>query len=121
MTPAMLELQTGFNQRLAQLGQPMQHQRSGETFTAILLPVNAIDPRLELGDDPRELATMEARRDRIPEIKYGDVIVQTQPFWANSAAPVVQPLWKAVRRDDNPANFAVKWWLVKITDQDAQS
>ncbi len=94
----------------------MLHQRSGETFPAILLPVNAIDPRLELGDDPREMATMEARRDRIPEIKYGDVIVQTKPFLSDSP----QPLWKAVRRDDNPANFAVKWWLVKITDQDAQ-
>jgi hypothetical protein len=116
----MRALMDGFKNRVSQLGQVMELERTQEQFKAILLPVTAVDPRLELSDDPRELATIEARRDRVPEIKYGDVILQLKPFWALPGEDVPSPRWRAIRRDDNPANFAVKWWLVKITDQDAQ-
>ena len=120
ITLAMRALMDGFKNRVTQLGQVMEMEETGEQFKAILLPVNAIDPRLELGDDPREMATIEARRGHVPEIKYGDVILQIKPFWAAPGEDVPSPRWRALRRDDNPANFAVKWWLVKITDQDAQ-
>lgn len=119
MTQAMIELQAGFDERMTELGQRFSLPRTGDQFDAILLPVNPIDPQLELGSDWREMATLEGRRDRMPTITYGDTVIQIQPFWATDAL-ITPPQWKVIRRDDNPANFAVKFWLVKITVQDVQ-
>ncbi len=116
---ALIELRSGFDERINELGQRFSLLRTGDEFDAILLPVAPIDPQLELGSDWRELATLEGRRDRMPAIVYADIIIQTLPFWATEPL-VAPPKWKVVRRDDNPANFAIKFWLVKITDQDAQ-
>ncbi len=116
---ALIELRAGFDERINELGQRFQLARTGDEFDAILLPVTPIDPQLELGSDWREMATLECRRDRLPEIVYADIIIQPNPFWATDALES-PPKWKVFRRDDNPANFAVKFWLVKITEKDAQ-
>ena len=116
---ALIELRDGFNERINELGQQFKLERTGDSFNAILLSVNPIDPQLELGSDWREMATLEGRRDLMPAIVYGDTIVQPFPFWATEAL-ASPPRWKVIRRDDNPANFAIKYWLVKITDNDAQ-
>jgi hypothetical protein len=114
---ALLELQEGFQTRIDSLGQPFVHKKSGTSFLGILLPVHPVDPMLELGSDWREMATLEALRNTVPAINYADVIAQTNPIWGAVGTP---PQWKVVRREDNPADFAIKYWLVKITSQDAQ-
>ncbi len=119
MSPSiLLELRAGFNDRLQEMGHEFQLVRTGQHWDAILMPVNPIDPTMELGSDWRELATLESRREDIPDILYGDVILQVRPFWSVERNPPSQK-WKVVRRSDNPANFAIKFWLVKVTDQDA--
>jgi len=119
---ALIELRAGFDERIAELGQLFSLERTGDEFEAILLPVNPIDPQLELGSDWREMATLEGNRERVPwwNIKYGDVILQTNPFWRTDILSTI-PKWKIIRKDDNPANFTIKFWVVKITDKDVQS
>jgi hypothetical protein len=124
MTPAMLQLLTGFRERLMQLGQTCLHQRTGVEFRAILTPLPAIIPGgSELGDDPRELATLEARRDHCPAFLHGDLIEQVQPMWrtATIADDFPNPVWKVIRRDNNTVAYAIKYWMVKITEVDPQS
>jgi hypothetical protein len=124
MSPdALLQLKLGFNERLQSLGQRLRLDRTGAEWNGILLPVNPIDPRLELGDDPRELATLEMRRDGSPDLEHGDVVIQIRPPWATKSFNegfVKPPLWRVLRRDDNPANFSIRYWLVKITSDDTQ-
>jgi hypothetical protein len=118
MTEAMLQLQSGFDERMSELGQRFRLPRTGDEFDAILLPLPPIDPMFELGTDKREKASLEGRRDRLPAIVRDDIILQLQPFWTTEplAAP---PKWMALEREDNPANFAVKYTLVKVTEGDA--
>jgi hypothetical protein len=120
MTPAMLELFTGFRDRLNELGQPMLHRDTAIEFRAILLPVPPIDGGNELGEDIREMATLECRRDQCPPIRKYDLIEQIRPHWRTAAiaASFPNPVWKAVRREDNTVSFAIKFWMVKITDSD---
>ena len=118
MSPALLlELRTGFDERLAGLGQRFKLERTGDEWDGILLAVPPIHPILDPGADKREKATMEARRDGLPNIKYGDIILQKQPFWAVSE-DTPAPRWRVIERSDNPADFAIKYWLVKIAEQD---
>ncbi len=64
-----------------------------------------VDPALELGYDPRELSIIECLNDDAPEtdvsqIQFQDVVAKNK--------------WKVVRREDNPADFTVRYWVVKI-------
>ncbi len=119
---ALLELKQGFFDRIAELGQSfaLENPSYPYEFEGILLPINPIDPQLELGSDWREMATLEGSRERVPwnVIKYGDVIIQLHPFWATDVLSE-KPRWKVIRRNNNPANFTVQYWVVKITTEDA--
>lgn len=67
------------------------------------MPMPAIEPSMPLGNDWRELSTLQAFRDDVPDE------IQAQSRIANAG-----DTWKVVRRDDNPADFAVKFWVVKV-------
>lgn len=105
---------------MSALGQPFEHQRTGVTFNAIFINVPPVDPRLDLGADLREMSTLEASRDKIPQgMKLGDVVQQSNPPW-NTSEFQQFPYWKLVRREDNGANFTIKFWAVHVTDKDTQ-
>jgi len=121
MSPALLlELRSGFDERMASLGQRFSRETTGEEWDGILLSVPPLDPRMDLGADLREFATLECRRDTSPDLQYGEVIIQQRPFWqVSDNAPA--PRWSVARREDNPADFAVKYWLAKLVpDKDAR-
>ena len=119
MDLSMFDLVGSVTERVTAYGQRIRLGRTGEEFTAVLTPQPAIDPRLELGADAREMALMEGRRDMIPSLNYGDVVTQTSAVWAHTGDIVSFP-WRVVKRDDNPANVAIRYWLVKIGDEDQQ-
>jgi hypothetical protein len=117
---SMFDLLESVNLRFTSFGQDFTLQRTGESFHAVLIPQPSIDPRLDLGADPREFAIMEGRRDILPELKYGDIILQTSAVWFTEAGQTGSWPWKVVRRDDNPANVAIRYWMVKIGEFDEQ-
>ncbi len=121
MSPALLlELRSGFDERMAGLGQRFERLTTGEEWDGILLAVPPVDPAMDLGEDLRERATMECRRDSAPELEYGEIVIQKRPFWSLTGdAP--SPRWSVTRREDNPANFAIRYWLIKVTDKDARA
>ena len=81
MSPALLlELRAGFDERMSSLGQRFKSERTSDEWDGILIAIPPADPTQDLGSDLREKATMECRRDSIPELKYGDIIIQLQPF-----------------------------------------
>jgi len=117
MSPSLLlELRAGFDERMSSLGQRFRLDRTGDEWDGILLAIPPADPLQDLGSDLREKATMECRRDNIPELKYGDIITQLRPFWQDFATD--PPHWKLTWKQDNPAQFAVKFWMVRIIPQD---
>lgn len=115
---AMLELQSGFNDRLLAYGEPFINVRTGERFTAIMATAPSVDPRMEVQDDQREMSMIETRRDLIENgIRFGDVILQPHPLW--SLEDLVVPIkWKTARRMDNAGNFTIKYWLIVVTESD---
>jgi hypothetical protein len=123
MTPAMLQLFTGFRDRLTQLGETILHQRTGTEFRAILSPLPPIVPQGELLDrDNRAAATLEARRDQIPaDFRKGDLVEQAQPLWrrAEIADQFPNPVWRVTDRDPNTIPYAAKYWLVQVSSQDS--
>jgi len=121
MSPALLlELRSGFDERIAGLGQKFVRESTGEEWDGILLAVPSVDPRLDLGEDLRERATLECRRDSCPDLAYGEIVIQKRPFWAVSEN-TPSPRWSVSSREDNPADFAIKYWLVKIGAKDARA
>jgi hypothetical protein len=119
MDLSMFDLVGSVTERVTAYGQQLRLERTGEEFTAVLTPQPSIDPRLDLGADPREMALLEGRRDMVPELKYGDTVTQISAVWAHVGDVVSFP-WKVVKRDDNPANVAIRYWLVKIGEFDEQ-
>jgi len=114
--PIYQDLIQGFMDRMASLGQEFELLRTGEKFKAIAIPMPPVDPTLELGSDWRELLTLEARRDQIPSgLVLNDVLRQSNPPY-NTRLFQKFPLLKLVRRDDNPASFAVKYWAIKVPE-----
>lgn len=119
--PSYGDLQQGFSNRMSALGQPFELLRTGETFSAIPIQVHDIDPRLELGSDPRECCTLEARRDKIPQgLKPGDVLKQLDPPY-NTSSFQEFPLWKLIKRSNNGANFAITYWAVKVPAEEEEA
>jgi hypothetical protein len=103
---------------MAALGQPMTLLRTGDTFNAILVDLKPLDPRLDLGSDWREMCTIEARRDQIPQTMradegYGDIVRQANPPW-NTSEFTEFPLWKLIRREDNGARFTIMFWAARV-------
>src|SRR5881394_264584 len=111
------EFMAAFDEHIDLDGQEFLHERSEEGFDALIVEKPAIDPRLELGSDLRELALITGRRGKIPtDIKHGDVIQQLTGIWF---APDTPPQnWKVVKRDDNPSSIGIHYWVVKIADVD---
>jgi hypothetical protein len=82
--------------------------KDGIRFSGVLELMPSIDPRLELGSDTRELSCLHVLREKFPfsSINQGDQIQQTSAHG--------QPVWKCVRRDNNPADIVVRLWIVKV-------
>lgn len=81
---------------------------AGGTLRALMAVLPEIDPALELGADIREVCKAQI----------------LSPAPANIAAngrvkADDGQLWKIVKRVDNPADFTIDLYLVKITEQDA--
>lgn len=84
-------------------------------FYGLLTPAASIDPRLELGSDLRELSTLECLNiDASPWGAAPDIAQQDRLLDVMANAT-----WRVVKRENNPADFTVKFWVVKITGQDA--
>lgn len=97
-------LREGFFARLQDFGPAVPFTGpSASSFSGVLMPMPAIEPSMPLGNDWRELSTLQAFRDDVPDE------IQAQSRIANAG-----DTWKVVRRDDNPADFAVKFWVVKV-------
>ncbi len=112
------EFLAAFDDHLDSDGQEFEHQRTSEGFVAIIEVKPPIDPRLELGSDLREHAIISGRRDVIPDMRHGDVITQLTGLWFTEDTPP-QP-WKIIKREDNPADIAIKYWIVRIAPEDEQ-
>jgi hypothetical protein len=61
---------------------------------------------------------IETRRDLIPELRYGDVLLQIHPLYELENL-VVPFRWRVVKRSDNTASFTVKFWVSLIANVDA--
>lgn len=122
MSIALDALQEGFEARLDEFsdGEMFTLVRTGETFRGVLMPFPSIDPTMELGSDLRELSTIQVLRNEEPDIQSQDRLrVVVSPSVAVSSDPGIAPssaLWKVVKREDNPADFAVKLWVVKVLE-----
>src|SRR5437867_1046583 len=116
MSQALDDLQIGFEARLELYGETftvMSGAATGKAFPAILMPFAALDPRMELGRDPREYASLQCLRD-----DYPDGIESQDSIKSGGSDPSDPALysWRVVDRDDNPGDFAVKLFLVKIVE-----
>jgi hypothetical protein len=116
MSNALDNLQLGFEARLEEFGELITVTSGAAvqaTFTAIVMPFPAVDPNMPLGFDWRELSTIQCLRDDFPDgIEAEDTVKQggTDP-----SSPILYT-WRVVRKDDNPADFAVKLWVVKVVE-----
>lgn len=72
-------------------------------FKALLAVAPPIDPNTELGSDPREKAVCELFAPG-PVICLNDFITE----------PGTQNKWQVVYRDNNTADFVVKYMLAKV-------
>lgn len=73
---------------------------------------------MPLGEDSREMSMIESRRDLIPLLQSGDIILQIHPLYELSNAEI-PPKWRVTRRVNNPANFTIQYWLVLIAENDS--
>jgi hypothetical protein len=112
------ELLASFTEEITMRGQVFAHPASEKQFEAIIDAAPAIDPRLELGNDLREHAVIRGRRDTMPLMHYGDLVQQLTGLWFSDDTPA--QVWRVTKREDNPANIAIKYWVVKVTDADPQ-
>jgi len=93
-------------------------------FNGIINPAPPVDPSMPLGNDWRELSTLEVLQEEIPaglesQDKLKQVIPQVGDAPDSSDTTAPPAIWKVVRREDNPADFIVRLWVVKVTDKDA--
>ena len=111
-------------------GQAFIQERTGIGFEALIVAMPSIDPRLDLGNDPRERALLSGLRNSLgasipadvtpipPDVRYGDVLAQTTG--TSFVEDTVFPRWQVTKRDDNPANPVIQFWLIKIADADVE-
>lgn len=97
----------GFRALLCTDGTRLSRVKSPQTSFEALLNVNPpFDVPSELIDDPREKALMEVESP-------GPVLVKS-----DTLKDVCGNIWQIWRRDNNPADFTVKYWLTKVTQAD---
>lgn len=83
------------------------------TFTGLLAVNPPIDPRLDLNADPREAAIIETESTGIPT-----VLMKSDSRLNHRLKDEAGNTWNTIRREDNPADFTTRFWVVKITPQD---
>ena len=107
-------LQEGFTAQLSVSGESfivISGAAAGRNpFSGVLETLPGIDPRLDLGSDIRELACLHVIRDSCPAVDSQDQIQEVSQSTA--------PIWKVVRREDNPSDVVVKLWIVKVLTTD---
>src|SRR5882672_12100153 len=109
-----LDLLSGFKNQLQRYGRTMSIVDSpgGQfppTVFGLLTTLPMIDPRLALGEDPRE-ATYFTMVGPAPANMLSGVQLLDQ-LTGNS--------WTIRNREENTAEFTTKFWLTQITDQDS--
>lgn len=95
-------LEAGFDTRQEWFGRDLTNLRTNDVFNGIIDPNPPIIPESLLGDDPREFGVIHAKKDGTGNCKLGDVVRDAD---GNQ--------WILLRRDDNPADFVVKFWAHK--------
>lgn len=96
--------QRAFNDRLRQQGHCLQTVKApAVNFRALLAVAPPLDPDTELGSDPREKCVCELNGPG-PVIALNDFIVEIG----------TTNKWQVVYRDNNTADFAVKYMLAKV-------
>jgi hypothetical protein len=116
MTPAAQALSEGFQTQLATHGRTLTvvSGNTSESFAALVDPQPAIDPRTELGEDPRELVLIEVYRSQVPESLLAGDACRNQFVTDENGQ-----MYEVLRRNDNPGDEnCVSFWAVKRTTQD---
>lgn len=84
--------------------------QAGIPTGAKLRAVAAVNPMVEipsdLQDDHREKALIEVERTGLPSVD-----------WAGSIKDQTGNVWRVWNRQDNPATFTVKFWIIKVESQ----
>lgn len=83
----------------------------GGSFTGTINEVPAIDPEWELGSDLRSLSTLETMSPPVGvnlNTRFGVVV----------DGVLTAIVWKVVKIDSNPADFAAMYWVVQVTSSD---
>jgi len=78
-------------------------EETNTPFQALLETQSVLDPDLPLGSDLREVTIAHVLAEDDPESKSGD-------HWRDDQ----QNKWKVVKREDNPADFTVKYNLMRL-------
>lgn len=95
-------IEIGFDTMKDFHGEALVLVRGGRGFVGLIDPQPEVDPTLEISSDYREIGMLHVKQSDDPGLVANDTITQ---------AP---DKWRVVRRDNNPADFVVKYWLVKI-------
>lgn len=91
------------------------HLQTGLTVRGELEILPPIDPRLQLGSDTRETAWLHIIRD-----DYAEFLAEVaQEDRLQQASESSRPTWMIARRDDNPGDPVVKFFLAKLGSADA--
>lgn len=98
--------QRAFGDRLRRQGKYMQTVKAPPFyFRALIAVAPPFDPETELGSDPREKAMMELLAPG-PAISLNDFITEIG----------TKNKWEVVYRDNNPADFTVKYVIAVVID-----
>lgn len=111
MNIGAIAMTEGFNTLADVQGTTFQIIGTGAQFTGTLNEVPAIDPEWELGSDLRSLSTLET--NNAPNgidlnARLGVVV----------SGVLSGTIWKVVKADLNPADFASMFWVVQVTSSD---
>src|ERR1700722_8894241 len=111
---SQLDLLAGFKNQLQRYGRTMSVVDSpgGQfppTVYGLLTTLPMIDPRLDLGDDPREATYFTMVSPAPANLQYG---VELMDQWTGTS-------WMIRNRENNSADYTTKFWLTQITAQDS--
>ena len=82
---------------LSQYGIP-----TGKTLRAVAIVGAMVEIPSDLQSDHREKALIEVERENIPPVS-----------WSGLLSDQLGNRWKVFERQDNPATFTVKFWIIK--------
>lgn len=106
-------LEMGYKAQMPVYGELMAMIVSGDTFRGIIEPMPAIEADMPLGQDLRELSVLHLHRDEVPD----ELDDASTPLGLRFTQG--DNTWEIVKREDNPADFISKFWIVKVTTADA--